>query len=47
MRKRYHGKVSLLYSSISSVTGQWSLPKISLRMPQARTWSAIASLTRK
>lgn len=35
------------YSSISSVTGQWSLPKMSLRMPVARTRSAIESLTRK
>lgn len=35
------------YSSISSVMGQWSLPKMSLRMPVARTRSAIESLTRK
>lgn len=35
------------YSSISSVTGQWSEPKMSLRMPVARTRSAMESLTRK
>ena len=35
------------YSSISSVTGQWSLPKMSLRMPVLCTRSAIESLTRK
>lgn len=35
------------YSSISSVTGQWSDPKMSLRIPASRTWSATALLTRK
>ena len=35
------------YSSISSSTGQWSEPKMSLRMRASRMFGAIASLTRK
>ena len=37
----------LPYSSISMLTGQWSLPKTSLWMLAAVTLSAIESLTRK